>query len=402
MRPKQPEVKIKTYVHDVFPRLRYEGPYKRAVDVAEYYGFHLIPTLKTTRDDHECVSDTPCSPDRVALLREYLQKGMDSWAQPVQLCHTCKVPYQSTLHFKLEAIGSKKSIAEAILMHTAHIILKEYGYDNVVLAINSVGGKESLEQLTTALAEHFKKHLDVIDADTRQAFMADVFAPLRSNHPSVQELKADAPRPISFLTEQSRKHFAEVLEYLEAFDVPYYIKHDLVGSEQYSSHTVFTFHTQEEQTEKTTPEETTTFGTGERYDFLSKSARLGRKIPAVGITIDLDKSHESESIAPYKQDRSEEPIAYVVQVGHDARRGALRIIEQLRQAQIPVALSFSEERLENQMRHAESLDVMALVIVGQKEISEGTVIIRNRNTHVQKVVSQNRLPSHLKRLCSLY
>jgi len=117
MRPQPQEIKIKTYIHDVFPKLRYEGPYKKAVDVSEYYGFHLVPTLKTTRDDRECMAGTPCSADRVTVLREYLERGMDSWAQPVQLCHTCKVPYQSTLHFKLEALGSKKSVAEAVLMN---------------------------------------------------------------------------------------------------------------------------------------------------------------------------------------------------------------------------------------------------------------------------------------------
>jgi len=402
MRPQFHEVKVKTYINDVSPRLRYEGPYKKAVDIAEYYGFRLIPSLKITRDDRECIIDTPCPADRVTVLREYLEKGMDGWAQPVQLCHTCKIPYQPTLHFKLEALGSKKSIAEAILIHTAYTILKEYGFENITVAVNSVGGKESLQQYTKELASYFKKHIEEMDADTRHAFMHDVFAPLRSHDPSVTEIKAEAPKSISFLTERSREHFSEVLEYLETFGVPYRIQDDLVGSEHYSARTIFEFYRQKDTGEETQTNTQRTLAHGERYDHLSKTVRLGRAIPAVGVTIDLQKTHESETISPYKQNRSNEPVAYVVQVGHDARRGTLQIVERLRQANIPVAISFAEERLENQMRHAESLDVAALVIIGQKEISEGTAIIRNRTTHVQKVVAQNSLPSHLKRLCALY
>jgi len=401
MRPLPQEINIKTYIGDVFPKLRYEGPYKKAVDVAEYYGFHLIPALKTTRDDRECVSHTPCPADRVTLLREYLEQGMDGWAQPVQLCHTCKIPYQPTLHFKLESVGSKKSTAEAVLIHTAYTILREYGYENVIVAINSVGGKESLARLTKELSSYFKKHLADMDPEMRQEFMGDVFAPLRSNNLAYSDMKLGAPKPISFLTEQSREHFSEVLEYLETFGIPYHIKDDLVGSEHYSARTIFEFYIKEES-EDITPPPNNVLGHGERYDYLTKTIKLGRKIPAVGVTIDLNKNYDNETITEYKQKKSQEPIAYVVQVGNDARRGALEIIERLRQAQIPVALSFSEERLAHQMKHAEQLNVTALIIIGQKEISEGTVIIRNRNTHVQKVVSQNHLPSHLKRLCALY
>jgi len=214
-------------------------------------------------------------------------------------------------------------------------------------------------------------------------------------------INANAPKPISFLTERSRDHFAEVLEYLEVFDIPYHIQDDFVGSEHYNTGTIFKFYINRGSSNEFESGDEDTLGYGERYDHLSKSARLGRKIPAVGITLDLQKKHESESITRYKQKRPD-PIAYVVQVGPDARRGTFNIVERLRQANIPVAISFSEERLENQMRHAELLGVSALVIIGQKEISEGTAIIRNRNTHVQKIVSQNTLPSHLKRLCALY
>ena len=398
MRPQPQEIYLKTYIGDVLPKMRYEGPYKKAVDVAEYYGFHLIPALRVSREDRECVGRTPCPADRVTLLREYLERGMDGWAQPVQICHTCKLPYQDVLHFRLEAVGSRESATEAVLIHTAYVILTEYGFENITVAVNSVGGKESLARLTRELATYFKKHLDVMDPETREQFMSDVFAPLRSTHPSCVTLKAGAPKPVSFLTERSREHFAEVLEHLEVFGIPYHIKDDLVGSEHHTARTVFEPYTNEDGE----PPVQRVLGFGERYDSLARTMRLGRKIPAVGVTIDLGKRPERETIAAYKAGRLQRPLAYVIQVGPDARRGVLQIVERLRQAHVPVALSFAEERLDHQMKHAEALDVTALVIIGQKEIMDGTAIIRNRSTHVQRIVSQNHLPSHLKRLCAIY
>ena len=35
MRPQPQEIYLKTYIGDVLPKMRYEGPYKKAVDVAE-------------------------------------------------------------------------------------------------------------------------------------------------------------------------------------------------------------------------------------------------------------------------------------------------------------------------------------------------------------------------------
>lgn len=404
MRPQPQDIKLKKHIGEVVPRLRYEGPYKKAVDVAEYYGFRLISGPQVSKDDRDCTAESTCPADRVSLLRAYLERGMDGWAQPVLLCYTSKVPYQPILRFQLEAVGSKKSAVEALLIHTTYVILKEHGYD-VTLHINSIGGPESVGRFAKELSNYYKEHLDVMDEDTRTAFMSDVFAPLRSKHESCLALKTQAPRAISFLTEASRSHFSEVLECLEAFGIPYEIKDDLVGTQQHTTRTVFEFReksTATEMSEDKIEQEPSLLGYGERYDQLSKQVRLGRKVPGVGVTIDLNKTHKGETIAQYKQNRSSDPVVYVVQVGHEARRYVLSVTEKLRKANIPIALSFSEEKLAHQMKHAEHLDVPALVIIGQKEISDGTAIIRNRNTRVQRIVSQNHLPSHIKRLCALY
>lgn len=404
MRPQPQDIKVKKYINEAVPRLRYEGPYKKAVDVAEYYGFRFVSGPQVSKDDRDCTATSTCPADRVSLLRAYLEKGMDGWAQPVLLCYTSKIPYQPILHFQLEAIGSKKSATEALLIHTAYVILKEHGYD-IKLGINSVGGPESISRFTKELGSYYKEHLSDMDEETRTAFMSDVFAPLRSKHESCVALKAQAPRAISFLTESSRQHLTDVLECLETFDIPYEIRDDLVGTQHHTTRTVFAFYEKTEQPEipeEGVEEHAPMLGYGERYDQLSKRVRLGRKIPGVGVTIDLNKTHRGETIAQYKQDRSSDPVVYVVQVGQDARKVVLSITEKLRKANIPIALSFSEERLAHQMKHAEHLDVPALVIIGQKEISDGTAIIRNRSTRVQRVVSQNHLPSHIKRLCSLY
>ena len=389
----QENVLPKMIARDALPHLRYEGPHKRSIDIAEYYGFHFLGSIPSKRTDRAVCEEAHAPIERAALLRFYLERGMDSWQQPIMVSHTVRGPQQKGVHLKLEMLGSAKSIAEATLIHTVHMILKEHGAGPVRVELNSVGGKESLDRFTKDLLNFYRKRMDDMHDECRQAIKTDVFAPFHCSNEACRSLVALAPRSISYLSESSRRHFGEVLEYIESFSLPYQIRESLVGNHHYTTRTVFRLHT---DADEATPDEPVVYG--ERYDNLSKKIGLSRIVPAVGVTITLEPTRARERIQTYKKHTAKRPVAYIVQVGQDARRRSLSVVETLRRAHIPVATSFSEETLHEQMRLAGFYKTPIVIIIGQKEHNEGTVIVRNQETRAQSIIPQTHLAGYLKRL----
>jgi len=74
------------------------------------------------------------------------------------------------------------------------------------------------------------------------------------------------------------------------------------------------------------------------------------------------------------------------------------VIEILRQAKVPIIQSIVKDSLGAQLAHAEKLRVPLVIILGQKEALEGTVIVRNMDTRSQDTVKINELPEYLKHL----
>lgn len=390
MRPRIEEVAIRSNAHDMLPRLRYEGPHKKGIDVASYYGFHLLEAPKIKRDDCLTAHTTLCAPECVALLRSYFENGMDTWEQPVHLAHTIHAlpnaypeirlehrnPDRAASELRLDIIGSRESLAEASLIRTTHAILAEHDITDTVLHINSLGGADSVERFAEEAASYFKKHLGALDPDTREAFKTDPLAPFRSEHQLARHVSTDAPTPLSFLGDASREHLKSVLEYLESFDIPYIINERLVGGYQYGLHIIFEFRS----------EHGDVYAVGERYDRLAKRAGFGRAVPAVGVRIFARRSRTDERITPYKKNIDREPKVFFIQLGFDAKRAALRILEDLRKSGVPVRTSLHETSFVRQLALAEASGALFLFIIGQKEITEGTAIVRHRLTHAERIL----------------
>ena len=77
---------------------------------------------------------------------------------------------------------------------------------------------------------------------------------------------------------------------------------------------------------------------------------------------------------------------------------SLQVIEILRQARVPVAHSLSKDSLAAQLAIAEKMKISYTIILGQKEVIDNTVIIRDMNTRSQNVVKLEQLTEYLKKI----
>lgn len=338
--------------------------------------------------------------EKIALLRNYNEENMQNLSQPVMLYF--KEPFKGSIrkgsnsynrYCDLEILGNSRSIAEATLIQVAKVILEEEGYKNICIEINSIGDKESLNKFSRDLTNYYKKHINDLHSECRQLFKKDPFELLSCQNEKCLKINSEAPKSIEFLSEQSRTHFQEVLEYLEALNIPYKINNNLISNRKYCTETIFTIINMDTSNQKSKNQKILAIGV--RYDGLSKKIGIKKEIQGVGISI-LIENNKPEYRKEIK--KIKKPIASFVQLGFESKLLSLGVIEVLRKMKIQLYLSLSKDRLGAQVTSLERLHTPYSIIMGKKEALEKSVIVRNTETYAQETVSLCELPEYMKKI----
>lgn len=404
---------------------KYQGFFEKAQEVAVYYGFKPIETpileyqdvfttsigegtdiidkemytLKTKGGDQLSMR-----PENTAgVMRAYIEHGMQNLPQPVMHYYygpmfrhdkPQKGRYREFYQFGLEALGSEKSIIDALLIKTTLTILEEAGAQNLTVDINSMGDKESRSAYTKELVSYYKKHLSHLSALDKERLKTNPLRILDSKDPKTIEINQDAPDSISFLSPQAKKHFGEVLNYLDEMGINYQINKNLVRGLSYYTHTVF-------EISDTTPGEdggVYALAGGGRYDNLARQLGSKKDIPSMGVAIGVDRVVEAPWYKKLSPRILKKPKIYFIQIGLDAKLKSLNVIEILRKAHIPIMQALSKDTLAQQLGIAEKSGVPYALIFGQKEALEGSVIVRDMEKHSQNTVSLDKLLEYIKDL----
>lgn len=415
------------------PVLIHKGHVK-AESTARHYGFNHFSSLHIEKQDlakaknfkdskknsfndkDSILSFDNLLEEKISILRAYLEKRMGEMNQPPMIYfsgplsgnpHTFdgekKAEKSNTKTFNLDIIGNAKSIADAIIIETAFVILKEH-LDNkdaeLTIEINSIGDKDSFAKFNKEFSVFCKKRLSELPVEWRNAFKKDPLSLFKCTDEACNILLDEAPKPMSYLSEVSRDHFREVLEYIESLSLPYTINHSLIGSKHYSSGTIFQIVKVTNEVSKIgkKTEKREVLAIGERYNTVSKKAWAKKEIPAVGATMLINEKALKNMKPIVKHTKEQEARFYFIQLGYDAKLKSLTIIEMLRIANIPVHQSLSRDKITSQLAAAEKMGVPYILILGQKEAIEGSVTVRHMHTRVQDTVLVHELVEYLKNL----
>ncbi|MBP9700890.1 MAG: histidine--tRNA ligase [Candidatus Pacebacteria bacterium] len=401
---------------------KFQGFFEKAQEVAVYYGFKPIETpileheetfttavgigtdivdkemytLKTKGGDHLALR-----PEGTAgVMRAYMEHGMQNQPQPVLFYHSGPVfrhekqqrgRYRQFYQFDVDALGSEKSILDALVIKTLYTILQEAGAPNLSITINSIGDKDSRPTYIRELVNYYKKHADKLPPIDRERLKTNPLRILDSKEEVTKELNERAPDSISYLSASGKKHFKEVLEYLDQMGIPYQIDKNLVRGLSYYTHTVFEIVEQ-------TPEGPVQLAGGGRYDYLGKMLGSKKDIPAVGGSFGIDRVVESAWYKDLSPRIMKKPKVYFIQVGAEAKLKSLNVVEILRKAHIPIMQSLSKDSLGSQLAVAEKSGTPYVMIFGQMEAVHDTVIVRNMETRSQDTVPLAELPAYIKHL----
>jgi histidyl-tRNA synthetase len=403
----------------------FQGFFEKAQEVAVYYGFKPIETpimeneevfargvgdgtdivdkemytLKTKGGDHLALRPEHTG----SLMRAYIEHGMQSMPQPVMFYQygpsfrhdkPQRGRYRQFYQFDLDALGSDKSIMDALVIKAGMSILEEAGATNLSVDINSIGDKECRSGYLKELINYYKKNLSSLPAIDRERLKTNPLRILDSKEEKTREINEGAPDSISFLCVSCKKHFKEVLEYLEEMGIEYNINKNLVRGLAYYTRTVFEV-IEEKGGEDGSP---LAIAGGGRYDYLAKQVGGKKDVPAIGMAIGVDRIIEASWHKKLSPRILKKPKIYFIQLGAEAKLKSLNIIEILRKAHVPIAQSLSKDSLGSQLAIAEKLSIPYALIFGVKEALEDSVIVRDMSNRSQDTVRLSKLLEYLKEL----
>ena len=405
----------------------FQGFFEKAAEVALYYGFKPIETPILEKEglfergvgngtdivNKEMFSLKTKGGDRLVLrpegtasvMRAYVEHGMFSLPQPLMFYYhgpffrhenPQKGRYRQFYQFGLEILGTKKSIADATIINLTRLILEEAGITNLKFKINSLGCSDCRGAFRRELVSYYRKNVKSICADCRERLKTNPLRLLDCKNPNCQEVKLGAPEAISYLCTPCKAHFKEVLEYLDALGINYEIDNTLVRGLDYYTRTVFEVFVEQKDDDGTV--NSLALGGGGRYDNLAKSLNVKKEIPAVGVSLGVDRITELASYAKLSPRLLKKPKVFFIQLSFDAKLRSFEIIEALRLAKIPVRHSLSKDSLSAQLGSAEKLGAPFTIILGQKEAIDGTVIVRNMDTRSQDTIKIAKLAEYLKKI----
>lgn len=377
---------------------------KQASKTAEFFGFKNVDVIKKDPACKSCgkkLEHTASAQDkRIDALHGMLTSGMsifcDSKFQDIEgpvLFYTVEqVPRSGEAAIAFHIFNVEKSIAEAILIQACRALTLDLGYENHSVRINSLGDRDSSVRYIRELTNYLKKRIDDMPESARELMKEHAMTALTHLIEKEHDLAYKTPNPLEYLTDQSRKHFREIIEYLDMTQTPYEIDPKLIGHHECYSDALFAIDLLDEEGVKNTHAPLLIKG-GRYNEFVHRNTK--RQIPAAGAVVVLrDKK------APSRTPRMKMavPSVYVVQLGFGPKIKSLMLIDELRKSGINVHQDLASNSLSDQLRDAEQRNVKYTIIIGQKEHVEDTVILRDMKGRNQENIPMSSVIGKLRQV----
>ena len=319
------------------------------------------------------------------VCRAYLEHGMHNRPQPVRMYYFCPVfryerpqagRFRQHHQFGIEALGDADPSVDAEVIEIAWELMGNLGLRDVTLLVNSIGDAQCRPDYIRQLRDYYAARQSRLCPDCRQRLERNPLRLLDCKVETCHALGNDAPRSTDHLCQDCRQHWEKLAAYLDVMNLPYTIDHRLVRGLDYYTRTVFEIQPPDAGGQST-------ICGGGRYDGLITQLG-GRPTPGIGFATGIER-------LTLNLKRSETPIPdppspqyLVANVGENARPAALELAVKLRRAGVSAILSSGARGLRGQMRQANALNIPYALILGDDEIAQGQVVVRDMTASTQQ------------------
>ncbi len=339
-----------------------------------------------------------------SVVRAYIQHGMLNLPQPVKFFYMGPMfrhekpqsgRYRQFYQLGFEAIGESNPALDSQLILLGFNILDDLGLDTVI-QINSLGCPDCREEYRKELVKYYKSKSKLLCNTCKNRLTKNPMRLLDCKEEQCQALRDEAPQILDFLDDECKNHFMKVIEYLDELDLPYALNPYIVRGLDYYTKTIFEFWSVDDEVGKSA------LGGGGRYDDLVEIMGGREHTPACGLALGIDRLVAKLREKDLQVPEVYQPDVFLAQLGDAAKKKTLVLYERLRKKGIKVSQAFYKDGLKGQLNLANKLKVKFTLILGQKEVGDGTILLRDMEGGVQEVIDYSKVEKIIQKRLEKY
>lgn len=315
------------------------------------------------------------------VSRSYIENGLFNTPQPSKLFYniTCyryeknqAGRYREFHQFGAEVIGSGSASVDAELMSLAMLLYKRLGLKNLKLNINSIGCPKCRKEYNEKLRQYLKPEYDKLCDTCKSRFEKNPMRILDCKSKVCKEIAKGAPVLLDCICDECREHFNEVKSALSSMGIEYFIDPYIVRGLDYYTKTVFEIIADNKNSNST-------ICGGGRYDGLVE--QLGYSpTPASGFALGIERlilTMEEQGIKFPDEDKTD---IFIGSFGENSKMFAQSLAFRLRDMGVKCEIDHLDRSVKAQMKFANKIGAKNAVIIGDNEINEKKVKIKNMET----------------------
>ncbi|AYX90018.1 histidine--tRNA ligase [Staphylococcus cohnii] len=336
-----------------------------------------------------------------AVVRSYIENKMQGLPnQPIKLYYNGpmfryerkqKGRYRQFTQFGVEAIGAENPSIDAEILAMVMHIYQSFGLKHLKLVINSIGDIDSRKEYIEALVKHFEPVIG--------DFCKDCQARLHTNPMRILDCKVDkdkeavktAPRITEYLNDDSKAYFEEVKQHLNDLDIKYEEDPNLVRGLDYYTHTAFELMIDNPNYEGAI----TTLCGGGRYNGLLELLD-GPSQTGIGFALSIERLLMALEEEDIDLDVDHDFDLFIVTMGEEADRFAVKLLNDLRKNGVKADKDYMERKVKGQMKQADRLNAKHTVVIGDQELEEKNINVKNMETGTSERIDLNELVNYFR------
>lgn len=289
--------------------------------------------------------------------------------------------------FGVEILGSNDVAVDVEVISFAYRLFEELGFKDLNVHINNLGSKEDRESYKKALKEYLKPYINDLCEDCKKRYETNPLRILDCKVDKDSEILKKVPNILEYQSEESKKRFQKVLEYLEYLDVDYEVDSKLVRGLDYYDYTVFEIVSSEEVLGSAS-----TIAAGGRYNDLVEKLG-GPSTPCMGFACGIERIMLALDKIKVQEKR---PLdCYILYVNEEEKIKAITLAQDLRCSGVSVDYDTTGRSLKSQFKEADRNHAQLLVLLNSEDLQKGLISVKDNLTKEEVKIDENEIIDYI-------
>lgn len=331
-----------------------------------------------TFNDHGNRSITLKPEGTSPAVRAFIEHKQYAEVQPTKYyydipCFRYEKPQSGRLRqfhqFGIEVFGTPNMLADAEVISLGYDMITAMGINDIELRINSVGCPVCRKNHREALKKFLEPKYNELCDTCKTRFNKNPMRIIDCKSPICHELVQGAPMMVDYLCDECKDAFEDLKKNLEALGIEYTVDPTIVRGLDYYTKTAFEFVT------NSIGAQGTVCGGG-RYDHLIEEVG-GPPIPGVGWGMGIERLIMTAEANGFVFPEEDEVDVFIAVMGDAAKAYGLKLCRELRSKGLSAQMDTLARNIKGQFKYADRLNAKYTVVIGDNEIAEGVVSLKN-------------------------